>query len=654
MGMSLPLLAKSLTRSVEGAAGIIGALYGFNTLGAAVGAFVTTWVCIRAFGFAGTVQIGAALNIFSALGALLVAPYFLHMRASQSADADAAPAAQTGAAPADRPLFALPVWIAVYSLSGFVALALEVVWFRALSVMLKSTAFTFGTLLAIYLTGLALGTFWGIRKATSSRDAARLFLAVQAGVTLYAATSLAVFTYGLGPQGLLAPLWIYFAGYEPVTAESLLSLISNPGAPLVPPNTSGKALVFVVIDFLLPLFFIGPPTLMMGLSFPLLQRVVQSNVAFLGRRVGWLQTANIFGSMLGSILTGWVLLRFLGTATTLKILVACGGVFVFLYLAIRFRGAVRRRIMSTGLMALSLALVIWWVPDSGLLWAKLHGTTPEYAISGEDGSGLSLLKSAAPHMQGPTMLYVNGIGQSEIPYGGAHTLLGLLPAMIHPAPRQIAVIGLGSGDTPVAAGLRAETEQVTVIEIIASQLATLRQYYAAQPDRGVASLLNDPRMKIVFGDGRAYLRLNETKYDIIEADALRPTSAYSGNLYSEEYFTLLKTHLNRGGFAVTWEPTARIRDTFAKVFPYVLPFHVSGEALIGSNEPIAWDAPSLRQRLNSPSVQAYAQRIGIDAGQYIEQFIDYHPTVLVRDAQPPAFIDTNTDLFPRDEYLVPR
>lgn len=62
-------------------------------------------------------------------------------------------------------------------------------------------------------------------------------------------------------------------------------------------------------------------------------------------------------------------------------------------------------------------------------------------------------------------------------------------------------------------------------------------------------------MKYVFTDGRTYIGANTKKYDIIEADALRPTSAFAGNLYSYEYFRLLKSRLKPGGLAVTWAPS---------------------------------------------------------------------------------------------------
>src|SRR5947199_4236676 len=71
MGVSLPLLAKALTRDVGEAASTIGRLYGINTLGAAIGALITTWMLLPQLGLEQTLKIGAALNFICA-GALIL------------------------------------------------------------------------------------------------------------------------------------------------------------------------------------------------------------------------------------------------------------------------------------------------------------------------------------------------------------------------------------------------------------------------------------------------------------------------------------------------------------------------------------------------------------------------------------------------------
>jgi spermidine synthase len=298
----------------------------------------------------------------------------------------------------------------------------------------------------------------------------------------------------------------------------------------------------------------------MGCAFPYLQRVVQTDLSRVGRRVGGLLLANIVGSMVGSLLTGWALLGLLGTASTLKLLTALSS--LFLLGAWRGTASIPRALGVAAVLALIVAM-----PGGPSLWARLHGTTVDRVIVAEDQSGLAVIKTRGDRATGEKIVFVNGVGQSVIPYGDIHTALGAIPALVHPHPRDVAIIGLGSGDTVFAAAARAETASVTCIEIIRPQLATLRQLAARDAYAGLEALLADPRVRHVAGDGRAYLLRTPQRFDIIEADALRPTSAYSGNLYSEQYFTLLKNRLKPNGLAATWVPSQRVHDTFVRVFP---------------------------------------------------------------------------------------
>jgi hypothetical protein len=136
---------------------------------------------------------------------------------------------------------------------------------------------------------------------------------------------------------------------------------------------------------------------------------------------------------------------------------------------------------------------------------------------------------------------------------------------------------------------------------------------------------------------------------VIEADALRPSSAYAGNLYSLEYFALLRRSLRPGGFAVSWLPTERARDTLVHAFPHVL---VLGDIGIGSDAPIAFDGPALLARCDEPWVRDYYRRAGIHLRRLVEQALAAHPPVVIGpDAPRPAGADLNSDLFAKDEFL---
>ena len=186
-----------------------------------------------------------------------------------------------------------------------------------------------------------------------------------------------------------------------------------------------------------------------------------------------------------------------------------------------------------------------------------------------------------------TDVFVNGLGQSTIPFNGVHSFLGLVPVMLHPAPAKVVIIGLGSGDTAYSAAGRPETETLDCIEIIGGQIRTLRELHARTGYGGLTGLLTDPRIRVVTGDGRRYVMQSSERFDVIEADALRPSSAFSGNLYSREYFELFRGRLEPGGFAVTWAPTPRIKTPSRAVFAHVVEIP---PMLIGSNTAIVFDA----------------------------------------------------------------
>jgi predicted membrane-bound spermidine synthase len=222
--------------------------------------------------------------------------------------------------------------------------------------------------------------------------------------------------------------------------------------------------------------------------------------------------------------------------------------------------------------------------------------------------------------------------------------------LLHPRPATIAVIGLGSGDTVFAAGARPETASIDNIEIIAAQLDTLRRLTSHMPYPALQMLLADPRIHFQFTDGRAFIRKGGRRYDIIEADALRPTSAFAGNLYSVEYFGMLREHLEPGGFAVSWVPTERVRNSMVLAFPYVTTF---GDLGIGSTSAIPADLERVRQRLSDPFTARYFEQGGVDLAGSLEPYLAAAPVVIGPDFDRALITDWNGDLFPKDEFALP-
>ena len=639
MGLSLPLLARALTASLGMTGRVIGSLYGWNALGAAVGALVGTWVLLPLFGLERSLWIAAAVSFACAGSAFLLAlngSVEIPSAASQDDRADT-PAPSTG-----EPL-SFPGWAFVYGVSGFIALAFEISWFRLLGVMLKPTAFTFGTLLGVYLSGLGLGAALASRRVARSARPGITFLLLQCGVVLYAASSIVILLSSIA-AGHPIKLVRYLGGYEAVDVQGTIALLRTLGDP----GALTAILDFAVLYVGMPALLIGPPTLLMGMSFPYLQKASHADLPGLGRRLGILLAANIAGSALGAMLAGWLLLPWLGTAGTLKVLVGLGA-----------------------LLALPLALGAV-APSSALGTGSVAGRSRDDGAHHPCHARRRHLVGAVAHditapdrvrrrrrrIVGPQTGQARTGRAPSACLSMAWAKVGFRTAAFTPrsAPcprssihrqRTVLVIGLGSGDTAFAAAGRPEVQRLVSVEIIGAQLATLRRLAQIRPDPGLTAFLADPRIDHRVGDGRAYILQARQRFDIIEADALRPGSAYSGNLYSREYFQLLARHLAPGGLAVTWAPTERIQRTFVSVFPHVLAF---SDIFIGSNQPIPYDQALVEARASA--AHAYFKPAGIDILDVVRRYLAVPQRFGPDDAR--ASRDLNTDVFPRDEFELPK
>jgi spermidine synthase len=160
------------------------------------------------------------------------------------------------------------LWLALYAGSGFCALSLEMLWFRMTDVAVKSTAFTFGTVLSAYLLGLATGSLFGIPFARRLREPLRGFLVCQCLILLYSGAVLVALTQ-MPQDGVLAWYASYWAqpqGFRLGAAPDRATLVR----------------LYMVI----PAILFGPATVLMGLSFPVLQRAVQNDPRTSGYKVG--------------------------------------------------------------------------------------------------------------------------------------------------------------------------------------------------------------------------------------------------------------------------------------------------------------------------------------------------------------------------------
>jgi predicted membrane-bound spermidine synthase len=345
-----------------------------------------------------------------------------------------------------------------------------------------------------------------------------------------------------------------------------------------------------------------------------------------------------------------VLLHWLGTALTLRLIGIVSLVFVLFALAdgtwIGSAGSkrtVRRHDIAFVLVLLTLVAIF---PTAGRFWSALHQTSLlEGAIVLEDRTGVSVLRPAASRLQ----LFIAGHAQSQVPFLSVHGALGVLGPILHPNPQDVLIIGQGTGGTPIAAGVSPKTRHVHVVDILAPVFGVMQEFAVGSAQdalhKPVRAYYSDPRYTRTVADARHVLLTEDTQYDIIEADAIYPTRALAGQLYSVDFFQLAMSRLKPSGYVVQWVPTPRTLASFLRVFPYVV--HVNF-ALIGSRSPIDFSRERLAAGL-AGSAGDYIERMGWDRNDVATLLLS-GPEQSWNPGDARDDRDVNTDLFPKDEY----
>ncbi len=612
MGISLPMLSKAVNRSAEGAASLIGWLYGFNTLGSGLGTLISGWYIVGTLGYDKTVYLGAALSFLVGISALTLAGRFPRMQPQQPDS--------NQPALARKKQRSLRSWYLLVFLSGFTAISWEIIWFRVLDIALQSNAYTYGHLLAFVLIGSAIGSMVGAKTVAYVRRPKQVFLIIQGAIALYSVIAI----WGIG---------LYWQAHP--------SLRSGEGF-IDPNNIDGGVLFeYLVVPGIITIL----PSVLMGFYFPLVQKAVQQNNGEIGKRVGFIYLASIVGNTLGSLVTGLWLLNFLGTAGSIRLLLVIG--ISFLLIA---RSQIIKKIPVIALIAVSVIATVVF-PSNNRLWAALHAVEPNaYFNVVEDSTSIA----AIAETNGQGKLLASGQMQANFPYLHIHGLLGSIPALLHPHPEQIMIIGLGSGGTPHTIGVNPQTKRIKIIELLGAELPVLQQYSRRPAGKALKYLFQDPRYEIIVGDGRRELTVSEEKFDIIEADAIQPWRSRAGMLYSQEFFREVQSRLKPGGFFVQWDVGAGAKKTMQSVFPYVTRVGMAGNLwiLIGSDRPVEFDQELLLSRLEDSQVVNFLEQAEIDPVAVRQD---------VRQAQVMQFTPQtvkpqpyNTDLFPRGEYYLNR
>jgi spermidine synthase len=569
MGATLPLVIKASTFRTSALGNQLGLLYASNAAGAIIGTVAAGLYLIPQRGIHGTFLTAAALNLFVGLSAIAMSlrPGGLAAAPAEQRTTPSDSAPDDGVEPLTRRR--LRIVLGVFALSGAVSLALEVVWFRVLTLFLRPTVYGFAVMLAMILVGISTGSF----LVTPLLNRRLRSMAILAGLEL---------AIGIGIVLSLRPLV-----YLPTLSDRLTPLVAS----FMP-----EYLGYPIAGALLAIF---PVALLMGFAFPIGLHAWASARPQDERtagRVGLFYSLNVAGAIVGSIVAGFVMLPKHGSGTSLVMLGCLSFASGLVLLAAS--GLSRQARISSALVASAVfAAAIWWSPDPFVQFVAQR--YPGQSIVWQEEGVEATVVVHKNHRDELTMT-INGNHQASTDESTAyvHRRIGHLPMAIHPGPRTALVIGLGGGATAGAVSIN-DGVDVDVVELAGSVVRGAR--FLESINYGV---LSRPNVHLRVDDGRNYLMLTPRRYDVITADVIHPIFAGSGNLYSAEYFRLMRRVLNPGGIVLQWVAGTEaeyktIARTFLSVFPGTTAW-VGGGLLVGSVEPLRLRRSDFEWKLKMP------------------------------------------------------
>ena len=565
MGATFPLALEAVTRG-RGALGHQAAvLYATNTAGAVGGTLITGFVLVGSLGIARSFLLAATINSVACAGAI-IAWTLATRRTAQLPPLSVNPREDSGSGTHVFSNRARRAVLAVVCVSGFISLALEIVWFRILVLLAQVTSYAFAMLLALVLIGLATGSAIASFAAPRRRDS---LLSAVALIELLTAVSIVLSggTLAVAPSFIRLGNAILGAG----ALEFSLAL------------TSALAIL--------------PTTALMGAAFPLSLKVwvgLHGPNGAAGREVGTFYAINMAGAVLGAIAGGFVLLPHLGSRMSLILLGGAMLASAGLVVTVIEPGRRRPPIVAGVLLTIIFAISSVRLPDP--IATAIAGRYPgERMLWHEEG----IQTTASVHQRGlERFLYIDGLAQADDAPSTtkAHWRIGHLPMALHPDPRTALVIGLGGGAT---AGAVSQHPGVSVDIVELSRTVVDGSAWLRHVNFDV---LRKPHVNLRVDDGRNYLLLTRKRYDVITADIIQPIQAGAGNIYSVEYFRLARSALADDGLILQWVGTGDanryklIARTFLSVFPETTVW-ADGTLMVGSKGPFHFDAEGLQRKL---------------------------------------------------------
>lgn len=564
MGGTFPMLAQFIGENNQLAKrGTL--LYAINTFGAAVGAFVAGFFLISHLGVHSTYifALFAAFTIGLAaliLDRLSIWSYGKHP-SPQWDDSSSKNDHQSKPRSSDTISYKLFVMVAFSS--GILALSVETLWTRMFAQVLQNSVYSFSAIIVIFLIALGAGgglSHWLVR------------ISVPVITALIALFSLAAILVGLTP---------------------FVFNIATDGMAYLLPSASWPYYIRSV--FWLTFLIVFPPTFILGAIFPFLLKLCPSIDPRSGRFVGKLVLFNSLGSTVGPLIAGFVVLDLLGLWGSIKVVALAYGGIAFL---IAYDGKLLRKKWA----ALPIAGIVTLLTFSHPPNTKLEPIERILETWQSSDGIVSVVQSGENVQMRLNNYYVLGDSRSAL----VEQMQGHIPLLIHPEPKKVLFLGMGTGIT-AGASLNHNVDHVVAVELVSDVIAASQRYFSPL----VNSLFQDKRVEVIADDARNFLLGTSEKFDVIVGDLFTPWHSGTGSLYTVEHFEKAKQQLAPGGLFAQWLPlyqlTPRsfgtIAATFASVFPQVTLWRADFSssrpsiALIGQAEGAKLDQAALKRNI---------------------------------------------------------
>lgn len=631
LGTTLPLMAEAFRRgqSRPDWRPTVSA-YALNTLGAMLGVVAASGVLLAWVGVVSTSLVGVGLSLACAAAAYGLngvlrrrLPALENTGPLLEGGPDIRPAA-AGRPAEDQGVAGRSTACLLAAVSGFVVLGLEVLYLRLFSLVLHNSSYSFGLVVAIFLGSLAVGALLVVPLSRwmtpRSLVAASLMCgAVAVVISVRVFYSRTGFDYSVAGGGL---------------ARYLLR---------------GAGLAAVVLS---------PPIVLLGMTFPALWRSAEGDGQPLSATIGRLSLINTLAAAGGALAASFVLLPWLGLWRSFAAVAALAGLAAMQSLWVLRPETIsvyskRRRTATvfSGLVTLAMAAGLAVAPPVVVLrrhedliqhWESAYGWID---VVRNRNSGALDVRQNLHYRHGTTG------GDTVREQRQAH-----LPLLLHPQPRDVLFLGLGTGVTASGAVRHPEIERITVVELIPEVVAAARLLGA-----GNRQVFADQRVRVVVDDARHYLLTSPADYDVVVGDLFVPWESETGYLYTQEHFERIRDRLRPGGFCCQWlalyqlgpDEFRIIADTFASVFPETTLWwgHLEPRrpmvALLGTIEPLHWDSELLSRRcdvLNSHGEELVDEQLRTPE-RLLESLLGQWP------ASGDAVL--NTVEHPRIEFLTP-